>query len=633
MRAASEVPAEVLVVDSGAFIKRAPLQDIGSKIFTVPEVINELKCSKTREFIEMLPYEILLQEPTPESLGIGLKQIFGFLVSDVSKKTGDYSVLSAVDLKVLALTHDLYVESCGSDRLVYDVKMVKSVNDINGHKPPEIQTDNAKLSDQKTEVNEINDLNAASEIIGFYKPSEDSSGEPKDTEVEKGEEACSSSDDDDGWINSDNIDSSLRKLGAIMVPERNVKVACITADFAMQNVLLQMGLPLLSLDGYRIRCLKSYILRCRACYGTTSDMERRFCKRCGHEALHRVAVTVNDDGTMKIHVNWRRLLSKRGLKYSLPAPKGGKHGQDPQLFEDQRMPHNRMAKQKIDPVSSDPFDIIDVTSRCFYYVYSMPTYYCYQCERLVRLRDGDFVCATCGSDFVEEMPTETRSPFQYPFASLIENLLGNDEHRTSSSNAGTSVDSPTPGGRIRFTSEGHPNTSSSGQNIQNSNEESGGNSNEPSPDVLITTFLNQLLSNLSAQGAHIQLQISTDPNSRINVLHRPISDYVFGEGGLDEVVTQLLNQFDGGSSPVDQKYLGNLPMSVIDERLINDNERCPTCMELFVKDEVVAKLDCHHCFHRDCILPWFRRRNTCPVCRQVVDAEKWHSNDPLEELD
>lgn len=51
-------------------------------------------------------------------------------------------------------------------------------------------------------------------------------------------------------------------------------------------------------------------------------MTKRFCSRCGNDSLHRVAVTVNSDGTLQMHINWRRLQSKRGLKYSLPAPKG-----------------------------------------------------------------------------------------------------------------------------------------------------------------------------------------------------------------------------------------------------------------------------------------------------------------------
>ncbi len=43
-------------------------------------------------------------------------------------------------------------------------------------------------------------------------------------------------------------------------------VGCMTADFAMQNVLLQMGLNLVGTEGKRIQKVKSWVLRCHACY-------------------------------------------------------------------------------------------------------------------------------------------------------------------------------------------------------------------------------------------------------------------------------------------------------------------------------------------------------------------------------
>ena len=46
----------------------------------------------------------------------------------------------------------------------------------------------------------------------------------------------------------------------------NLSVACMTGDFAVQNVLLQMGLRLVSVDGVRIERVKSWVLRCHACY-------------------------------------------------------------------------------------------------------------------------------------------------------------------------------------------------------------------------------------------------------------------------------------------------------------------------------------------------------------------------------
>ena len=52
---------------------------------------------------------------------------------------------------------------------------------------------------------------------------------------------------------------------------------------------------------------------------------------------------------------------------------------------------------------------------------------------------------------------------------------------------------------------------------------------------------------------------------------------------------------------------------------VNDEAKCIICRELFAQGEVVAKLDCEHIFHRSCILAWFQRKNTCPLCREVVD--------------
>ena len=47
--------------------------------------------------------------------------------------------------------------------------------------------------------------------------------------------------------------------------ERESLVACVTADFAMQNVILQLGLRLISPTGQAIRQLRRWVLRCTAC--------------------------------------------------------------------------------------------------------------------------------------------------------------------------------------------------------------------------------------------------------------------------------------------------------------------------------------------------------------------------------
>lgn len=49
-------------------------------------------------------------------------------------------------------------------------------------------------------------------------------------------------------------------------PREQIPVGCMTADFAMQNVLLQMGLCLVGLEGKRIEKVKTWVLRCHACF-------------------------------------------------------------------------------------------------------------------------------------------------------------------------------------------------------------------------------------------------------------------------------------------------------------------------------------------------------------------------------
>ncbi|KAF2297793.1 hypothetical protein GH714_002967 [Hevea brasiliensis] len=100
-------------------------------------------------------------------------------------------------------------------------------------------------------------------------------------------------------------------------------VACVTSDFAMQNVLLQMGLQLLAPGGMQIRQLHRWILKCHACYTVTAEIGRMFCPKCGNGGtLRKVAVTVSENGI--ILADRRPRITLRGTKFSLPLPQGGR---------------------------------------------------------------------------------------------------------------------------------------------------------------------------------------------------------------------------------------------------------------------------------------------------------------------
>ncbi|XP_075522805.1 RNA-binding NOB1-like protein [Primulina tabacum] len=113
-------------------------------------------------------------------------------------------------------------------------------------------------------------------------------------------------------------------------------VACITSDFAMQNVLLQMGLRLLAPGGIQIHELHRWVPKCHACFKVTTDIGRIFCPKCGNGGtLRKVSVTVNENGI--VLAGRRPRISLRGTKFSLPLPQGGRDAvtKNPILREDQ----------------------------------------------------------------------------------------------------------------------------------------------------------------------------------------------------------------------------------------------------------------------------------------------------------
>ncbi|XP_031695905.1 RNA-binding protein NOB1-like [Anarrhichthys ocellatus] len=67
---ASTLVAHV-VADAGAFLKKAPLQDIGSNIYTLRDVVNEIRDKPTRKSLAVLPYQLVFKEPHPEHVRLG----------------------------------------------------------------------------------------------------------------------------------------------------------------------------------------------------------------------------------------------------------------------------------------------------------------------------------------------------------------------------------------------------------------------------------------------------------------------------------------------------------------------------------------------------------------------------------
>ncbi|KAM9302434.1 RNA-binding protein NOB1 [Gastrophryne carolinensis] len=392
-----------VVADSGAFLRNAVLQDIGAHIYSVREVVDEIRDKPTRRRLAVLPYELLLREPRPEAVHI---------VTEFSKKTGDYGSLSATDIKVLALTFQLEADHVGKDHLRTEPPNKVSVtttprhpeapvniagfhipSKVTSRKNNSVETPATGKNDATQESKEFNSFqfwrnplpsieDDLMELMNIQAVSVTTSIEPvtpQQPETDNASEELSNEeeeeDDDDGggWITPSNIKQIQQDMGIREAPDDNVVVGCLTTDFAMQNVLIQMGLNVLSVDGMLIRQTRNYILRCHGCFKTTSDLSKRFCPNCGNMTLKKVAVSVNEDGNLQMHFSRNpKVLNTRGMRYSLPAPQGGKHASNPHLVCDQSFPQQRLSKKaraKTDVFNPDymagasPFAENDIYSR------------------------------------------------------------------------------------------------------------------------------------------------------------------------------------------------------------------------------------------------------------------------------
>ncbi|KAI9032508.1 hypothetical protein CLU79DRAFT_841833 [Phycomyces nitens] len=101
------------------------------------------------------------------------------------------------------------------------------------------------------------------------------------------------------------------------------------------------------------------------------------------------------------------------------------------------------------------------------------------------------------------------------------------------------------------------------------------------------------------------------------------NDYVFSQGALDNIISQLMEQTVGRTAPPPA------PDEIIEalvDRVLTQAEQdlqvdCAVCKEEFEIIERVVELPCAHIFHNECIKPWLKMNGTCPVCRHSVVPE------------
>ncbi|OAD81004.1 hypothetical protein PHYBLDRAFT_17872 [Phycomyces blakesleeanus NRRL 1555(-)] len=328
----SEEPKiKTLVIDTNAIINGISLRNLAEEFYTCPEVMVEIRSSHSRDFLTRLPFEIQIEQPSEESMKA---------VVEFSKKTGDYASLSIPDIKVLALAHTFAMKAPGHEEIRSEPlkgpakkgPTPKKTNTPAAPQPVKKETDEpVKEKTNESAKEEVKESVKEEDPVEYLVQSVD------DIIID---ENIDEDDSDAGdWITPENVgEFQAAQLGVTpeeMRKPKKMEVACVTSDFAMQNVLLQMNMNLVSAGGHRIKKVRNWVLRCHACFTVTTDMEKKFCPKCGNASLMRVSCSTNNKGQIVYYLKRNYNYNLRGTKYDIPNPKGGRQVNNLVLREDQ----------------------------------------------------------------------------------------------------------------------------------------------------------------------------------------------------------------------------------------------------------------------------------------------------------
>ena len=91
---------------------------------------------------------------------------------------------------------------------------------------------------------------------------------------------------------------------------------------------------------------------------------------------------------------------------------------------------------------------------------------------------------------------------------------------------------------------------------------------------------------------------------------------------INQIMMNDTNRY--GNPPASQSAVDKLQKCNITEKKLKEfgfENSCPVCKDEFVINEECLLMPCEHHFHKDCLIPWLKERNSCPVCRYELPTD------------
>ncbi|KAI3458677.1 hypothetical protein Pfo_015340 [Paulownia fortunei] len=245
------------------------------------------------------------------------------------------------------------------------------------------------------------------------------------------------------------------------------------------------------------------------------------------------------------------------------------------------------------------------------------TYWCYRCNRFVRVWTQDSVaCPDCNSGFVEEVETPTRSSLsdsrrrRFPAAAMY--MMRTPDSGPASGSGSGSISGSSP--RLRRSRRN-------------------GGDRSPFNPVIVLRGANDGGGG-AAPGAGFELYYDDGAGSGLRPLPATMSEFLLGSG-FDRLLDQLAQIEANGigridsNPPASKAAIESMPTVEIIDQHISVESHCAVCKEAFELGSEAREMPCKHLYHQDCILPWLSLRNSCPVCRHELptDNENGDAND------
>ena len=327
-----------MILDTSFFIKLTSLNLDKNNYYTTQYIVNEIRDPKARDFYQLNKNFIEIKNPTKDSIK---------KVSKFAKESNDLAYLSIADLSVMALAYETIkniglIEKLNKKPLNYTViDPEKFQEQINKKKEKEKVEKKINEDNKIININEDDDEDDWITPENLYTKLDEMNGIHEIKNKKKKE------DDKTNMINNENnIEMNIDNDNEDKKNKDEINVYVNTADFTLQNACMKMGIPILGVDGLRIRNIKNYILKCTVCYKFIFEIDKKFCPYCGYPYLMKIGYNIYANGEMKIN-DRKPEPRKRGQIFDLPAPTTKKNGTVYILTEDQ-IPKKGFNKKDVD---------------------------------------------------------------------------------------------------------------------------------------------------------------------------------------------------------------------------------------------------------------------------------------------